>query len=96
MILHFLLEYWWAFLWALAVVAAYVWGGWRVALVIATLGGATVIYNLGRKDAERDARSCQQAKEREDVQTVTEHRSEAQRLSSQELDERLGKWAKHD
>lgn len=49
-----LFEYWWLVLYGLAVFAAYVVGGWRLALGVATLGGGLLIYRQGYRDAEGD------------------------------------------
>lgn len=88
------LQYWWVAVWAAAIIAAYIWGGWRVALGVATLGAATAIYSKGRKDERTASESRQQAKERQDVQTVQKHRTEAQVLPDDELDKGVDKWTR--
>lgn len=35
------------------VLASWGWGGWRLALGVATLGGGVLLYRQGHKDAER-------------------------------------------
>lgn len=48
-----LFENWMLVAYAVAVVVAYVIGGWRLALGVATLGAGVMLYRQGHKDAER-------------------------------------------
>ena len=47
----FILDYWPVILWVAAVAAAYIYGGWKIAAVVATLGLAGIAYRKGRRDA---------------------------------------------
>jgi hypothetical protein len=49
----FVFEYWYLFAWGLAVIVAYVIGGWSLAAAVATLGAGASIYTKGRRDALR-------------------------------------------
>lgn len=62
-------ENWLLVLAVLAVAVAYVIGGWRLALGVATAGLGLVLYRRGHKDAEREhkARADRIEQEREDA-----------------------------
>lgn len=64
-----LLENWLIILAVLAVVVAYVIGGWRLALGVATFGAGVLLYRQGHKDAERahEERAERIEQEREDA-----------------------------
>lgn len=49
-VIWWLLEHWWLVAWVAAVAVAYVIGGWRLALAVATLGAAARVYTKGRRD----------------------------------------------
>lgn len=63
--LSLILEYWYLALWLGAVILAYVFGGWRLAAAVATLGIAHLAFSEGAKraDASRKARD-QEAEKR--------------------------------
>lgn len=52
-LLSWFMEYWLLVVWGVGVIVAFFVGGWRLALVVATLGVGSVAYNAGRK-TERD------------------------------------------
>lgn len=52
----FLWENWLLVLAVLAVVVAYIIGGWRLALGVASLGLGMVLYRQGHKDAQKEYR----------------------------------------
>ncbi len=66
---------WWLFdnwllvLWLTATGIAYLIGGWRLALGVATLGAGVLLYRQGHKDAERqhDERADRLEQERDDA-----------------------------
>ena len=64
-----LMENWLLVLYGLAVLVAYIVGGWRLALGVGTLGGGLLLYRQGHKDAERqhDERADRIGKERQDA-----------------------------
>lgn len=64
-----LFENWLLVTYAVAVVVAYVIGGWRLALGVASLGMGVLLYRQGHKDAERqhDARADDIERRRRDA-----------------------------
>lgn len=48
-----LLQNWLLVAYVAIVLAAWGWGGWRLALGVATFGGGVLLYRQGHKDAER-------------------------------------------
>lgn len=50
--LNLIFEYWWLALWLAAVIIAFVYGGWRLAAAVATLGIAHLAFSEGAKRAE--------------------------------------------
>lgn len=60
----FLIEYWWVALWIGGAILAYVFGGWRLALLVATLGASRLIFHEGGKHAEADRRKRDQEMKR--------------------------------
>lgn len=64
--LGLLLEYWWLVLWAALCVGAWVIGGWRLLLIVATLGGASIIYRAGWQGADK-SRDAREHKRSEDL-----------------------------
>jgi hypothetical protein len=75
-LLSWLMEYWLLVVWGIGVIVAFFVGGWRLALVVATLGVGSVAYNAGRK-TERDnaqRRVEKITKERENAYTEIDAR----------------------
>jgi len=64
-----LFENWLVVLYLGAVGAGYAFGGWRLALGVATLGAGVLLYRQGHKDAERthEERAERIEQEREDA-----------------------------
>lgn len=58
-----LLEHWLLVVWAIGVVVAYVYGGRYAALVVATLGFGSFMYNRGKSDANKRAKEVEQKRE---------------------------------
>lgn len=48
-LLWWMLEHWWLVLGIIAVAVAYIVGGWRLALAVATLGVGWRVYSAGRR-----------------------------------------------
>lgn len=58
-----LLEHWLLVIWAVGVVVAYVYGGRYAALVVATLGFGSFMYNRGKSDVNKRAREVEEKRE---------------------------------
>ena len=58
-----LLEHWLLVVWAVGVVVAYVYGGRYAALVIATLGFGSFMYNRGKSDVNKRAKEIEEKRE---------------------------------
>ena len=58
-----LLEHWLLVVWAVGVVVAYVYGGRYAALVVATLGFGSFMYNRGKSDVNKRAKEVEQKRE---------------------------------
>ena len=58
-----LLEHWLLVVWAVGVVVAYVYGGRYAALVIATLGFGSFMYNRGKSDVNKRAKEVEEKRE---------------------------------
>ena len=61
--LTWLLEHWLLVVWATGVVVAYVYGGRYAALVVATLGFGSFMYNRGKSDVNKRAKEVEQKRE---------------------------------
>ena len=61
--LTWLLEHWLLVVWAAGVVVAYVYGGRYAALVVATLGFGSFMYNRGKSDVNKRAKEVEQKRE---------------------------------
>ena len=61
--LTWLLEHWLLVVWAAGVVVAYVYGGRYAALVVATLGFGSFMYNRGKSDVNKRAREIEEKRE---------------------------------
>ena len=61
--LTWLLEHWLLVVWAVGVVVAYVYGGRYAALVVATLGFGSFMYNRGKSDVNKRAKEVEQKRE---------------------------------
>lgn len=46
-------DYWPIAAWAVAVAAAYILGGWRLALAVGSIGALATTYTKGRNDANK-------------------------------------------
>ena len=55
-----LLEHWLLVVWAVGVVVAYIYGGRYAALVVATLGFGSFMYNWGKSDVNKRAKKVEQ------------------------------------
>lgn len=55
-----LLEHWLLVVWAVGVIVAYVYGGRYAALVVATLGFGSFMYNRGKSDVNKRAKEVEQ------------------------------------
>lgn len=84
-------ENWLLVLAVLAVAVAYVIGGWRLALGVATLGAGVLLYRQGHKDAERthEERADRIEQERQDAYRKIDERG----TTGSDVRERL---RKHD
>ena len=51
--LSWLFEYWLLFIWGAGIVVAYIYGGRYAALVVATLGFGSFMYNRGKFDVNK-------------------------------------------
>ena len=58
-----LLEHWLLVVWAVGVVVAYIYGGRYAALVVATLGSGSFMYNRGKSDVNKRAKEVEQKRE---------------------------------
>ena len=58
-----LLDYWLLVVWAVGVVVAYIYGGRYAALVVATLGFGSFMYNRGKSDVNKRAKEVEQKRE---------------------------------
>lgn len=58
-----LLEHWLFVVWAIGVVVAYIYGGRYAALVVATLGFGSFMYNRGKSDVNKRAKEVEQKRE---------------------------------
>lgn len=58
-----LLEHWLLVVWAVGVVVAYIYGGRYAALVVATLGFGSFMYNRGKSDVNKRAKKIEQERE---------------------------------
>lgn len=58
-----LLEHWLLVVWAVGVVVAYIYGGRYAALVVATLGFGSFMYNRGKSDVNKRAEVIQKKRE---------------------------------
>ena len=58
-----LLEHWLLVVWAVGVVVAYIYGGKYAALVVATLGFGSFMYNRGKSDVNKRAKEVEQKRE---------------------------------
>ena len=61
--LSWLLEYWLLIVWGAGIVVAYVYGGRYAALVVATLGFGSFMYNQGKSDVNKRAKEVEQKRE---------------------------------
>ena len=61
--LTWLLEHWLLVVWAAGVVVAYVYGGRYAALVVATLGFGSFMYNRGKSDVNKRAKEIEEKRE---------------------------------
>lgn len=61
--LTWLLEHWLLVVWAVGVVVAYIYGGRYAALVVATLGFGSFMYNRGKSDVNKRAKEVEQKRE---------------------------------
>lgn len=52
--LWWVIEHWWLVVWIAALVAAWRFGGWRLAAAVATLGLAWRLYATGREHGRRE------------------------------------------
>ena len=92
---------WWV--WAivaaalLLIVRGYL-GSWRNVVAAAGLVGGAILalagFQRGWKASQRASESRQQAKERQDVQTVQKHKTDAQGLPDEKLDKEVKKWTR--
>lgn len=58
-----LLEHWLLVVWAVGVIVAYVYGGRYAALVVATLGFGSFMYNRGKSDVNKRAKEVEEKRE---------------------------------
>lgn len=58
-----LLEHWLLVVWAVGVVVAYVYGGRYAALIVATLGFGSFMYNRGKSDVNKRAKEVEEKRE---------------------------------
>ena len=58
--LSWLLEYWLLIVWGAGIVVAYIYGGRYAALVVATLGFGSFMYNRGKSDVNKRAKEVEQ------------------------------------
>ena len=58
-----LLEHWLLVVWAVGVVVAYIYGGRYAALVVATLGFGSFMYNRGKSDVNKRAKEVEEKRE---------------------------------
>ena len=58
-----LLEHWLLVVWAVGVVVAFIYGGRYAALVVATLGFGSFMYNRGKSDVNKRAKEVEQKRE---------------------------------
>ena len=61
--LSWLLEYWLLIVWGAGIVVAYIYGGRYAALVVATLGFGSFMYNRGKSDVNKRAKEVEQKRE---------------------------------
>lgn len=61
--LSWLLEYWLLIVWGAGIVVAYIYGGRYAALVVATLGFGSFMYNRGKSDVNKGAKEVEQKRE---------------------------------
>lgn len=61
--LSWLLEYWLLIVWGAGIVVAYIYGGRYAALVVATLGFGSFMYNRGKSDVNKRAKDAEQKRE---------------------------------
>lgn len=61
--LSWLLEYWLLIVWGAGIVVAYIYGGRYAALVVATLGFGSFMYNRGKSDINKRAKEVEQKRE---------------------------------
>ena len=61
--LSWLLEYWLIIVWGAGIVVAYIYGGRYAALVVATLGFGSFMYNRGKSDVNKRAKEVEQKRE---------------------------------
>ena len=82
-----LLEHWLLVVWAVGVVVAYIYGGRYAALVVATLGFGSFMYNRGKSDVNKKAEVIQ--KKRENAYDEIDNRDT-------DRDDVVGRLRKHD
>lgn len=58
-----LLEHWLLVVWAAGVVVAYVYGGRYAALVVATLGFGSFMYNRGKSEVNKKGKEIEEKRE---------------------------------
>lgn len=61
--LSWFLEYWLLIIWGAGIVVAYIYGGRYAALVVATLGFGSFMYNRGKSDVNKRAKEVEQKRE---------------------------------
>lgn len=81
-------QHWYLALFGAAIVAAYIIGGWRLALAVATLGAGAFIYRKGQ-ESER-------ARQRQQAEQAQKHRQEVEQnvgaMGEEDVQRELGKW----
>ncbi|WP_116653758.1 hypothetical protein [Pelagibacterium sediminicola] len=83
-----LIQHWYLVLFGAAIMVAYIVGGWRAALAVATLGAGALIYRKGGSDAEARYRQRQERakREREEVE------QNVGAMGEEDVQRELGKW----
>lgn len=87
--LRLIVEYWVLIVWVAAVLAARVYGGWRLAFVVASLGASLIAYRKGSKD-ERESHE-RAANEIEEKRRAAYDRIDRRGTTGRDVVERLRK-----
>lgn len=87
-VLGWMIQHWWLVLALGAVLGAYIVGGWRLALAVATLGAGAGLYSKGQ-EAERARQRQRAERARQDRERVEQG---VGAMGIEDVERELGKW----